>query len=157
MPKKASSEDARLVLRLYDLRRETEMRKARDWWAAQFWPESVEDYMNIAMGIGKQESKWLRQVASFWEMAATLVNHGALNEKLFLELSCSGEMYFIFGKLRPFLKEIRERTHSPEAFENIEKVILGSAVGRRRLAVIEGNIRRRREMLAKAKVSAAVS
>jgi hypothetical protein len=30
--------DAQLILQLYDLRREAEMRKARNWWAAEFWP-----------------------------------------------------------------------------------------------------------------------
>ncbi len=32
MSKKATSADAQLILQLYDLRREAEMRKARNWW-----------------------------------------------------------------------------------------------------------------------------
>lgn len=150
MPKKATAEDARLILQLYDLRREPEMRKARDWWAVQFWPTSAEEFMQTAMAPGLQEAKWLRQVASFWEMAATLVVHGTLNERLFLELTTSGEMYFLFAKIRPFLKELREKMQNPDAYSNMEKLLLGSKEARERLAHMENNVKMRREILAKA-------
>jgi hypothetical protein len=150
VPKKANADDARLILQLYDLRRETEMRKAREWWATKFWPDSADDFMKAAMAAGTPESKWLRQVASFWEMAATLVVHGTLNEKLFLEFTSSGEMYFLFAKIRPFLKDLREKMQNPEAYSNIEKLLLGSKEARERLAWMEGNVKMRREMMAKA-------
>jgi hypothetical protein len=150
MPKKANADDARLILQIYDLRREPEMRKAREWWATKFWPDSADDFMKVVMAAGTPEQKWVRQVASFWDMAATLVMHGALNEKLFLEMANSGEMYFLFAKIRPFLKELRGKMQNPEAFSRIEKLLLGSKEGRKRLAWMEGNVKRRREMMAKA-------
>ncbi len=60
----------------------------------------------------------MRQVGGYWEMAASLVLHGALNEDLFLEGSFSGEMFFIFAKVRPFLKELREKMQAPKLFGN---------------------------------------
>jgi hypothetical protein len=150
MPKKANADDARLILQLYDLRREPEMRKAREWWATKFWPDNADDFMKVVMAVGTPESKWVRQVASFWEMAATLVVHGTLNERLFLELTSSGEMYFLFGKIRPFLKELREKTQNPESYSNMEKLLLGCKEARARLAWVEGTLKRRREMIAKA-------
>ncbi len=62
MPKKPTPADADLILKLYDLRREAEIRKARNWWLADFWPETADDFMKIAQALGTQENNWLRQV-----------------------------------------------------------------------------------------------
>lgn len=124
--------DAELILKLYDLRREAEMRKARNWWLG-YWPESADDIMKIAMALGTQENNWMRQVGGYWELAASLVLHGALNRDLFLEGSFSGEMFLIFGKIEPFLKEVREKMHNPNVFGNIEKVIMTSKGGPERV------------------------
>src|SRR5271157_3014902 len=104
MAKKATPHDANLVLKLYDLRREAEMRKARSWFVAEFWPQSADDVLQVANAFPSQENAWLRQVGGYWDMAAALVLHGALNEELFLQPGISGEMFFLFAKLYPFLK-----------------------------------------------------
>src|SRR6059058_847296 len=104
MSTKPTPADAELILKLYDLRREAEMRKARNWWVGAFWPQNADEVAKIASALGTQENNWLRQVGGYWEMAASLVLHGALNEDLFLEGSFSGEMFFIFAKVRPFLR-----------------------------------------------------
>jgi len=122
MAEKATASDAELILKLYDLRREAEMRKARNWWLG-FWPESVEDVMKVAGAIGTQENAWLRQVGGYWEMAASLVLHGALNKELFLEPGFCGEMFVTFSKVQPFLKELREKTNNAAIFANVEKLI----------------------------------
>lgn len=122
MAERATASDAELILKLYDLRREAEIRKARNWWLG-FWPESVEDVMKVASALGTQENAWMRQVGGYWEMAASLVLHGALNKELFLEPGFSGEMFVLFSKLQPFLKELREKTNNPAIFGNVEKVI----------------------------------
>ena len=83
MPKKVTHADAQLILQLYDLRREAEMRKARNWVATQFWPQSAADYIKVASAVGTPENAWLRQVTSYWDMVAAFVLHGALNEELF--------------------------------------------------------------------------
>src|SRR5690242_18182500 len=130
MPTQATPADAELILKLYDLRREAEMRKARNWWLTTFWPESAEDFFKIGMAMGTQENNWMRQVGGYWEMAASLVLHGALNEALFLEGSFSGEMFFIFAKVRPFLPQLREKFQSPTMWGNIETLINRSEKGR---------------------------
>ena len=100
MPKKVTTADAQLILQLYDLRREPEMRKARNWWITSFWPESADDFMKIAGAMGSQENNWLRQVGGYWSMAASFVLHGALNEELFIQPAVSGEMFFVFAKAK---------------------------------------------------------
>jgi hypothetical protein len=150
MPKKPTAADAELILKLYDLRREAEMRKARNWWLADFWPESAEDYIKTAMALGTQENNWLRQVGSYWDLAASLVVHGTLNEEMFLELSFSGEMFLLFAKIHPFLKELREKGKNPHLLTNIEKVIKGSKAGRDRLKFTEERLAARRKMMKEA-------
>jgi len=132
MAEKATTTDAELILKLYDLRREAELRKARNWWLG-FWPESVEDIMKVAGALGTQENAWMRQAGGYWEMAASLVLHGTLNKELFMEPSFCGEMFVIFSKIQPFLKELREKVNNPAIFGNVEKVIASSSGGMERV------------------------
>lgn len=147
MPKKPTATDAQLILQLYDLRREPEMRKARHWWIADFWPNNADDFMKVANAMGTQENNWLRQVGGYWNMAAAMVLHGALNEQLFLRPAISGEMFFIFAKIHPFVKELREKLGDPEASGDIERVIMKTKWGRERLKFVEKRIQALRERL----------
>jgi hypothetical protein len=131
MPQSATAADAQLILQLYDFRREGEMRKARTWWATSFWPDSADDIMKLINAVGKPENAWFRQVIGYWEMAASLVLRGALNEDLFYD--CGSEMWFILAKVYPYLKEFREKANSPEAFLNAEKLATRTEQGRQRL------------------------
>ncbi len=133
MAKKATAKDAELIMQLYDLRREPEMRKARHWWVTEFWPDSADDFMKIASTLGTQENNWLRQVGGYWGMAAAFVSSGALNRDLFLQPAVSGEMVFVFAKVHPFLEDLREKLGEPELFLNVEKVIDSTQFGRNRL------------------------
>jgi len=72
MAKKPTAADAQLILQLYDLRREAEMRKARSWWLGEFWPQSADDVVKVAWAMGTQENNWLRQVGGYWSMAAVV-------------------------------------------------------------------------------------
>jgi hypothetical protein len=153
MPKKVTTADAQLILQLYDLRREPEMRKARNWWITSFWPESADDFMKIAGAMGSQENNWLRQVGGYWSMAASFVLHGALNEELFIQPAVSGEMFFVFAKVHPFLKEVREKIGDPQMFGNIEKVITSSKFGRERLKFTLKRVEMMREKRSAAKAS----
>jgi hypothetical protein len=132
MAKKPTAADAQLILQLYDLRREAEMRKARSWWFTGFWPRSADDYMKIMSTPGTTENNWLRQVTGYWSMAASFVLHGALNADLFLQPAVSGEMFVVFAKVHPFLKDLRQRSGDPHMFGTIEKVIMSSKYGRER-------------------------
>jgi hypothetical protein len=149
MPKKPTTADAQLILQLYDLRREAEIRKARDWWLVKFWPESVEDFMKIGAAMGTQENNWLRQVGGYWSMAASLALAGTINTELFLQPSFSGEMFFIFAKVKPFIAELRVKMKNPQMFANIEKLINSSKQSREWLKYVEGQIAARREAMAK--------
>lgn len=148
MAKKATANDAQLILTLYDLRREAEMRKARHWFTVEFWPQNADEFMKVANSFPSQENAWLRQVGGYWDMAASFVLQGALNEELFLQPGCCGEMFFIFAKVYPFLKEFRAKTNNPDAFGNIEKVATGSKLARQRLERVSKNVENRRKALA---------
>jgi hypothetical protein len=149
MAKKATAHDAALIMKLYDLRREAEMRKARNWLMTEFWPQTADEFIKVVNAFPSQENTWLRQVGGYWDMAASFVVQGALNEELFLQPGCSGEMFFIFAKVYPFLKEFREKTNNPEAFVNIEKVATSSKTARKRLERVSKNIENHRKALAK--------
>jgi hypothetical protein len=153
MPKKPTATDAQLIMQLYDLRREPEMRKARNWWVTTFWPESADDFLKVGWAMGTQENNWLRQVIGYWSMASSFVLHGALSEELFIQPAVSGEMFLIFAKVHPFLKELREKLGDAEAFGNIEKVITGSKYGRERLKFTLKRVEMMREKRTLAKAS----
>ena len=148
MPARPTVADAELILKLYDLRREPEMRKARNWWLMTFWPQSAEDFMKVANAPGTPENNWLRQVLGYWEMSASLVLHGAANADLFLETSFSGEMYFIYAKMQPILADLRKKMDSPKMFGNIEKVLTRSKDARDRLKAFQKRVEGRRKAMA---------
>ncbi len=125
--KKPTTEDARLILQLYDLRREPELRKARQWWLITFWPKSADDFVKVAMAMGSEENNWLR-------------HNDVVSEKLFFQLAFCGELYFIFAKVRPFLAEIREKLNNPELFLMMEKAILGSKTARAQFEKVEARV-----------------
>ena len=132
MPRKATAEDAKIVMRLYDLRREAEMRKARAWYAG-WWPRSADDVLKVMQAAGTQENAWFRQVNGYWDMAASFVLHGVVNESLFFD--SGGELWFVLAKLRPFLNEVRQKANLPQGFTRVEKVATRTKDGRERLQV----------------------
>jgi hypothetical protein len=111
-------EDANLILKLYELRREEVMRKARDWFIG-FNPGSMQDILDTFMS---DKSAYYRMVTSYWEMAATLVNHGAIDEAMFNE--ANGEQTVVFAKVEPFLAELRTKFESPQMLANLEKLVM---------------------------------
>jgi len=119
-------DEAALILQLYDLRREETMRTARNWYAREFHPESMADFEKAFFG---EHSGHLRMVASYWDMAAALVNNGAINPQLFNDTN--GEQFLVFGKLEPFLKDIRA-AFGPQFAMQLEKLIDATPGGRER-------------------------
>jgi hypothetical protein len=144
----ATAADAELILRLYDLRREPEMRKARNFVSFEFWPSSFEDMKGVLNARGTDENRYCRQACSYWDMACSLVVRGALNADLFYD--SNGEAYFLYAKIKPFLKQIREMM-SPEFLVNVERVAESSAQGRERVAAITKRIEGIKAMMASAK------
>lgn len=151
---KATAADAQLILKLYDLRREAELRKARHWWVVTFSPQSADDFMKVSAAFGTPENNWMRQVLGYWGMASSLVHHGALNRELFLEPSFCGEMVLIYAKAKPFLKELREKTKNPEFLMGIESLIMSTKKSREFVKRMETNLAtRRKTMVESAKAS----
>ena len=74
----ATPADAEIILKLYDLRRETLMRQARAWMTGEFWPATAEEYFAVASNPADPHNAFLRQVVGYWEMAAALVLHGTV-------------------------------------------------------------------------------
>jgi hypothetical protein len=126
----ATSQDAELILKLYDLRREAVMREARAF-IVQFWPKSMDDLLTLANSFGTKEHAYLRQVAGYWEMAASLVNRGALNRELALDNY--QEMFFVYAKFEPYIEELRQKTGQPNVFRQVQQLIESSQENKQRL------------------------
>ena len=122
----SSSGDAELILKLYELRRETTMRVARHWVSAEFKPDSAEDVIGILHDYGSQHNQYLRQVVSYWEMAAAFVLRGALDGELLVD--CCNENIFLLAKFQPFLGQIRQ--HFPHFLVRTEQFVMKHAVAR---------------------------
>ena len=144
-------ESADLILKLYDLRREETMRKARNWMFS-FNPTSVEDVEKTMMD--PEVGAYLRMVLSYWDMAAAFVNHGAIDADLFNETA--GEHIGVFAKLEPFIADLRTKWGQPDAFKHLEKVIYDKPGGKEQLEKTrEWMTMIREQMLAQAQASEA--
>src|SRR5580658_7981242 len=113
----SKQDEAGLILKLYELRREETMRKARDWYFRDFNPQSIADFTEAMFG---DHSAHLRMVVSYWDMAAALVNDGAIGMELFN--NANGEHIGVFSKIESLLSEIRE-AYAPQYAVNLEKLI----------------------------------
>lgn len=129
-------EDADLILKLYDLRRETVMREARNW-LFSFNPTSIQDVMDTMIG---EHSGHFRMVISYWDMACALVNNGAIDEELFNQTN--GEHIFVYMKVQPVLEDIRQMFDNPEFLKNLETVV-------KRIPDMETKLPAMRERMAK--------
>lgn len=148
MAEKATHADAQLILQLYDLRREDEMRKARAWFV-QFDPRSADEYIKVALAFGTPENAWLRQVSGYWGIVASFVVNGVLNDDLFLAPGFSGEIFLLFAKIQPFIGEIRQKWNDPNAWKDIENAITRTEWGRNRLDFMMKRIEATRQRMAK--------
>lgn len=120
--KPATPEDAQLILKLYELRREDELRKARAWYGStEFLPNSVDDVKAVWFDSKHLHNPHFRMVTTYWDMAASFVTSGALNGELLLESAT--EMIIVYAKVEPYLKEVREQSGFTTYMGNIEKVI----------------------------------
>lgn len=138
MSKKISKmKSADLILKLYDLRREPVMREARSW-IVSFSPETAADVMRAV--IEPETSAKFRMVTSYWNMAASFVHHGAIDEEMFNE--AAGEHILIYSKLEPFIEEIRQMMGNPSFLKNLENLVMNMPDAKQMLAS-------RREMMKK--------
>jgi hypothetical protein len=138
----SKQDEAGLILKLYELRREDTMRKARDWYFREFNPQSIADFTEAMFG---EHSGHLRMVVSYWDMAAALVNEGAIGLDLFT--STNGEYIGVFSKIESLLSEIRS-AYAPQFAVNLEKLIDATPDGRNRSTQARERMNAVREQIA---------
>lgn len=103
----ANAQDAELILKLYDLRRESVMREARGFMLGTFWPNSVDEFLVVQRDFDGQNNAYLRQFVGYWEMAAALVLRGALDADLFFDTH--NELFFVFAKMLPIRADLKSK------------------------------------------------
>ena len=139
----ATPADAEIVLKLYSLRTETVMRRARAWVIGEFWPKTAEDYFAVAENPSDPNNAFLRQVLTYWEMAAAMVLHGAVSAELFVD--CNAEGFFLLAKFVPILEAIRER--NPNFLVKTSELINRFSAASQRYEVVLKNVEARRQRM----------
>ena len=130
------AKDADLILKLYDLRREKTMRDARNWFFT-FDPKTPQDFVE---DVTSDKSGLYRMVTSYWDMACSLVNNGAIDAQMFND--ANGEHLFVFAKMEPFLPALREEMGNPDFLEHLEKVVKATPNYEAKLAAIRERIQK---------------
>jgi hypothetical protein len=129
--------DVIAILKLYEIRGEAVMREARAWFFSEFAPRSGKDIVRLMLS-GQKQSAFYRMVVSHWEVAASFVNNGGIDERLFLEGNT--EHVVVFAKLQPFINEVRETIGEPDYLLNLERLVM-------RVPDIERKLENRRRLL----------
>lgn len=141
----SKAESADLLMKLYDLRREAKMREARTWMLG-FFPESAQDVMHAM--LDPNTSAYYRMVVTYWDMAASFTNHGAIDEEMFND--ASGEGVVMFAKIEPYLEDIRQLMNNPLYLGRLEKWVMrmpdAKAVCAQRREMIKGFVTASAEM-----------
>lgn len=114
-------QDVLATLELYKLRRDESMREARKWFLTEFNPQSAMEIVQLLLS-GERASANYRMVTSYWDMAASFVNNGGIDEKLFLEANT--EHIVTFAKMQPFITEIREIIKEPDYLLHFEMLVM---------------------------------
>ena len=127
--------DAELILKLYDLRREATMREARNWYFS-FNPKTIDD---VTATLFSDKSGLLRMVISYWDMAASLVNNGAIDAQMFND--ANGEHLFVYAKIEPFIPALREKFQNPDFLGHLERIVKELPNSEEKLAVIRERIK----------------
>jgi hypothetical protein len=114
-----TNEQVNLMLRLYEERREPKLREARDWFAANFHAKTADDLTRVCPP-GSKENLYMRMVLGYWEMVASIVNRGLIDEEFFFE--SNGEQWVVFEQVKPVLGAWRAMFSSPNFLANLEKL-----------------------------------
>jgi len=112
-------EDAELILRLYEMRREARLRQGRAWFVASFKVKNLEEFATVCPPGSDQYASY-RMVTTYWEMVASFVASGILNEELFFQ---SGrELLLVFERIRDILPLLRQQQNDSSSLGNLEAV-----------------------------------
>ena len=129
-------ESANLLMKLYELRREPAMREARAWFAADFNPTTFEE---VQQAIRGPKSAQFRMVTSYWDMAASFVSNGAIDEQMFND--ANAEQFVVFAKVEPFVVPYRDMMGNPTAWGHLEKIVMKTPGAKERLATLRERFR----------------
>ncbi len=117
MTPKATYDDANLILRLYEMRREERMRKARAWFTANCKAKSYEELLKLAPA-GTDENASVRMVTSYWDLVSSFMTSGVLNKELFFQ---SGrELLLVWERVRDYLPSMRVVYKDPTYLKHLE-------------------------------------
>jgi hypothetical protein len=128
-------QDVALILKLYELRREEGLRRARKWYFTEFDPQSAADIAKIFTS-GHDGSAHYRMITSYWDMASSFVNNGGIDEKMFLD--ANGEHVGVFCKLEPFIEEVRQMIGLPDYMRHLETLVRKTPNAKERLERLRG-------------------
>jgi hypothetical protein len=120
----ATYDDVKLLLQLYEMRREEKLRAARAWYVTNFKPKNMEEMAKIA-GPGTDGNASFRQSISYWEMVASFVTAGVLNEELLFQNT--RELLLFWLRIKPVVNDVRAAFKDPNAWKNLETVAEGYA------------------------------
>jgi len=112
-------QDANLLLQLYEMRREPRMRDARRWFAASFRASTMEDVAKLCPP-GSEENASYRMVTSYWELVASFITSGVLNQEFFFQTG--RELLFCWTRIRDLVPHVRAATKNPIEWRNLEQV-----------------------------------
>ena len=129
------SQDVALILKLYELRREEGLRRARRWYFTEFNPQSAGDVVKV-FGSGHDGSAHYRMITSYWDMASSFVNNGGIDEKMFMD--ANGEHVAVFCKLEPFIDEVRETVGMPDYLRQLQTLVMKTPDVNERLERLRG-------------------
>ena len=116
MDNQATYDDVNLILKLYELRREDRLREGRKWIGGL----KVKTFAELRSECppGSDQDASFRMVTSYWDMAASFVTSGVLNQELFMQNG--GELLFVWTKIQDIIPELRKTFNSPKYLSNME-------------------------------------
>ena len=147
---KAKPEEAQVILRLYDMRREPVMRAARKHVVSDMWPQNYEEFKAIINGYGTEPNAWFRQVMTYWNMAAAIVLSGAVSEQLFSDTNT--EPYFLWAKFGDYAALARKDQIDPEFLSHLDK-LMSKTAAKKRVKILKERIAARAHAAAAAKAA----
>ena len=119
MVQRPTYDDANLILRLYEMRREPRMRQARAWFTANCKVKSYDELLKLAPS-GTDENASLRMVTSYWDLVASFMTSGVLHKELFFQ---SGrELLLVWERVRDYLPSMREAYKDPHYLKHLESI-----------------------------------
>jgi hypothetical protein len=118
MDNQATYDDVNLILKLYKLRRDDRLREARKWFGGLKVKTLAE--LQAACPPRSEQDASFRMVTSYWEMAASFITSGVLNQDLFVQ--SGGELLFVWTKISDVVPELRKAFDSPKYMANVETI-----------------------------------